>query len=161
MHSLGKTLLALALLHSVIQGQINSAKFSPQQVATNRLYLILCVFICFPPQTHLGIPIASGLAWMSAECMFIKLSWMGKTHMYWPPRVYVAFWIQESLAVKTKKGSTGTFLVVQQLRLCTPDAGVPGLIPGQGIRYHRPQLRVLMLQLKIPHAETNDLTCHN
>ena len=57
MHSLGKTLLALALLHSVIQGQINSAKFSPQQVATNRLYLILCVFICFPPQTHLGIPI--------------------------------------------------------------------------------------------------------
>ena len=42
--SLGKILLALALLHSIFQGQINSAKFSPQQVATNRLYLILCVF---------------------------------------------------------------------------------------------------------------------
>ena len=34
-----------------------------------------------------------------------------------------------------------------QLGLQDPNVGCPGLIPGQGTRYH-------MLQLKIPHAET-------
>ena len=29
-----------------------------------------------------------------------------------------------------------------------------GLIPGEGIRPHMPQLRVHKVQLKIPHAET-------
>ena len=29
---------------------------------------------------------------------------------------------------------SGTSLVVQWLRLCTPNAGHPGLIPGQGTR---------------------------
>ncbi|TEA31286.1 hypothetical protein DBR06_SOUSAS710034, partial [Sousa chinensis] len=38
------------------------------------------------------------------------------------------------------------------LRLHTPNAGGPGLIPGQGTRSHMPQLRVCMPQLKIPHA---------
>ena len=47
----------------------------------------------------------------------------------------------------------GTSLVVQWLRLCAPNAGGPGLIPGQGTISHIPQLRVRMLQLKkIPHA---------
>ena len=46
----------------------------------------------------------------------------------------------------------GTSLVVQWLRLCTPNAA--GLIPGQGTRSHKLQLRVHMLQLKIPHAAT-------
>ena len=41
----------------------------------------------------------------------------------------------------------GTSLVVQRLRLCAPNAGDPGLIPGQGVRSR-------MLQLKIPHATT-------
>ena len=42
------------------------------------------------------------------------------------------------------KGSTlGTSLVVQWLRLCAPNAGGPGLIPGQGTRS-------LMQQLKDP-----------
>ncbi|TEA34858.1 hypothetical protein DBR06_SOUSAS4310039, partial [Sousa chinensis] len=45
-------------------------------------------------------------------------------------------------------------LVVQWLRLCTPNAGGPGSIPGQRTRSHMPQLRVCMLQLKDP-------TCHN
>ena len=40
----------------------------------------------------------------------------------------------------------GTSLVVQWLRLCAPSAGGLGLIPGQGIRAHMPQLRVCMLQ---------------
>ena len=34
-----------------------------------------------------------------------------------------------------------TSLVVQWLRLCTPNAGGPGLIPGQGTRFNMPQLR--------------------
>ena len=41
-----------------------------------------------------------------------------------------------------------TSLVVQWVRLHAPNAGGPGLIPGQGTRSHMPQLRVLMLQLK-------------
>ncbi|TEA33121.1 hypothetical protein DBR06_SOUSAS24310008, partial [Sousa chinensis] len=36
-------------------------------------------------------------------------------------------------------------LVVQWLRLCAPNAGGPGSIPGQGTRSR-------MLQLKAPHA---------
>ena len=43
--------------------------------------------------------------------------------------------------------ATGTSLVVQWLRLHTPNAGDPGSIPGQGTRSHMPQL-------KIPHAAT-------
>ena len=36
----------------------------------------------------------------------------------------------------------GTSLVVQWLRLCTPNAGGLGLIHGQGTRFHIPQLRL-------------------
>ena len=39
----------------------------------------------------------------------------------------------------------GTSLLVQWLRLCTPNAGDLGSIPGQGTRSH-------MAQLKTPHA---------
>ena len=35
----------------------------------------------------------------------------------------------------------GTFLVVQWLRLCSPNEGGPGSIPGLGTRSHVPQLR--------------------
>ena len=42
--------------------------------------------------------------------------------------------------LKTKPQS-GTLLVTQQLRLCTPNAGSPGLIPHQGTRSDMPQLR--------------------
>ena len=51
---------------------------------------------------------------------------------------------------------TGTSLVVQWLRLHAPNAGGLGSIPGGGTRSHMPQLRVCMLQLKIPHAATED-----
>ena len=47
--------------------------------------------------------------------------------------------------------SPGTYLVVQWLRHCTPNAGGLGSIPGQGIRSP-------MLQLKIPCA-TNETWC--
>ncbi|TEA24199.1 hypothetical protein DBR06_SOUSAS17310001, partial [Sousa chinensis] len=54
-------------------------------------------------------------------------------------------------------------LVVQWLRLHTPNAGGPGSIPGQGTRSHMPQRqqRSRMVQLKIPRATTKDPTCHN
>ena len=45
-------------------------------------------------------------------------------------------------------------LVVQWLRLRAPNAGGPGLIPGQGIRSRIMQLRACMTQLKIPRAAT-------
>ena len=35
--------------------------------------------------------------------------------------------------------------MVQWLRCCTPNAGGPGLTPGQGIRYHMPQERSKIL----------------
>ena len=53
-----------------------------------------------------------------------------------------------------KISPVGTSLVVQWLRLCTPNSGGLGSIPGQGTRSHMPQLRVRMPQLKIPHAAT-------
>ena len=40
----------------------------------------------------------------------------------------------------TTSSPAGTSLVVQWLRLHTPNAEHLGLIPGQGIRYHRTQL---------------------
>ena len=50
----------------------------------------------------------------------------------------------------------GISLVVQWLRPHTPNAEVPGLIPGQEIRFHLPQW-------KIPHParKTEDATCCN
>ena len=44
--------------------------------------------------------------------------------------------------------------MVQWLRLCFPNEGGSGLFLGQGTRSHMLQLRVGMLQLKIPHAAT-------
>ena len=40
--------------------------------------------------------------------------------------------------------------MVQWLRLHAPNAGGLGSVPGEGTRSHMPQLRVRMLQLKIP-----------
>ena len=42
----------------------------------------------------------------------------------------------------------GTSLMIQWLRILTPNAGGLGSIPSQGTRSHMPQLRVCMLQLK-------------
>ena len=59
-----------------------------------------------------------------------------------------------------RRGDTGTSLVVQGVRLCAPDAGGPGSIPGRGTRSYtlQLQLRARMWQLKkIPHATTKIL----
>ena len=55
----------------------------------------------------------------------------------------------------------GTSLVVQWLRLHTPNAGGPGSIPGEGTRSHMLQLRVRMPQLKDPACGNEDPTCCN
>ena len=44
--------------------------------------------------------------------------------------------------------SLGTLLVVQWLRLWTPNIGDPGLIPGQGTGSHMLELRAHMLELR-------------
>ena len=61
------------------------------------------------------------------------------------------------------KSNKGTSLVVQWLRLPTPNARGPDLILGQGTRSHTSQLKVHTPQLKIPHAtlKIEDLTCYN
>ena len=43
---------------------------------------------------------------------------------------------------------------VQQLRLCTPNAGAMGSVPGRGTRSHTPKLRGHLQQLK-------DSACHS
>ena len=58
------------------------------------------------------------------------------------------------LNYKQKHGRTS--LVVQWLRLHAPNAGGSGSIPSQGTRSHVLQQSVHMLQLKIPHAETQN-----
>ena len=39
------------------------------------------------------------------------------------------------------KPVVGTSLVIQWLKLCAPNLGSLGSIPGQGTRFHMPQLR--------------------
>ena len=53
--------------------------------------------------------------------------------------------------------------MVQWLRLYSPNAGGPGLIPGQVTRSHMLQLKVRMPQLKEPYTatKTGDHVCHS
>lgn len=44
--------------------------------------------------------------------------------------------------------------MVHWLRFSAPGAGGPRFDPGWGTRSHKPQLRVCMPPLKIPHAKT-------
>ena len=49
-------------------------------------------------------------------------------------QVFICIWaVRNSLM---KNAAKGTSLAVQLLRLCTPNAGSPGSIPGQGTRFH-------------------------
>ena len=59
--------------------------------------------------------------------------------------------VEEMVCYSLRQGKSGTSLVVQGLRLCDPNAGVPGSTPDQGTRFHTSQLRVHMLHLKILH----------
>ena len=48
-----------------------------------------------------------------------------------------------------------TSLVVQWIRLCTPNAGGPGSIPDQGTRSH------MQAATKSLHGTTKEPVCHN
>ena len=52
----------------------------------------------------------------------------------------------DKLGITVEKDGQGTSLVIQWLRLCTPNAGGPGSIPAQGTRSSMPQLRARMRQ---------------
>ena len=62
-----------------------------------------------------------------------------------------SFWELGNLCLELtiKRRHLGTSLVVQWLRLHTPNAGGLGSIPGQGTRSHMLQLSVRILQPKI------------
>ena len=48
-----------------------------------------------------------------------------------------------------------TSLVVQSLRLCAPNAGGPGSVPGQGTRSHTAQLKFLHAATKTQRSQIN------
>lgn len=50
----------------------------------------------------------------------------------------------------------GTSLVAQWLRLCAPNAGGPGSIPGQGTRCHTSQLKMSHAATKTQRGQTNN-----
>ena len=62
--------------------------------------------------------------------------------------------VRFSKVVILKMWSLGTSLVVQWVRLCAPNAGGPGSIPGQGTRSH------VHAATKSPYA-TNESACCN
>ena len=51
--------------------------------------------------------------------------------------------------------SFGTSLVAQWLKLHSPNAGGPDPIPGQGIRSHMPQLKILHVAAKTWCSQIN------
>ena len=55
----------------------------------------------------------------------------------------------------SRMASQGTSLVIQWLRLCTPNTGGLGSIPGQGTRSHKPQLKSLHAMTATWHCQTN------
>ena len=66
---------------------------------------------------------------------------------FWPHHVDCGI-----LVFRPGLAPVGTSLVVQWLRLHSPNAGGLSSIPGQGTRSHTLQLRVWVPQLKIPCA---------
>ena len=80
---------------------------------------------------------------------YILLKFNSKMHL--PDGCHNSFPIQSG---SSRIFCMGTSLVVQWLRLCTPNAGGPGSVPGQGTRSHMPQLKILHAATKIPHATT-------
>ena len=57
--------------------------------------------------------------------------------------------------VMLKGQKSRTCLVVQWLRLRAPNAGNPGLIPGQGTRFHLQQLKILHATIKTNCSQIN------
>ena len=110
--------------------------------------------------------------WATSLSLFTFLHW---TRKWQPTPVFLPgeSWGRRSLVGcrlwgRTESDTTevtaaaAAALVVQRLRLCTPNAGGPSSIPGQESRSYMLQQRVRMLQLKILSAarKTEDPVCH-
>ena len=63
------------------------------------------------------------------------------------------FQLLSALLTFIRSALCGTPLVVQWLRVQAPKARTLGLIPGQGTRFHMPQLRIHMPQLRLSAAK--------
>ena len=80
----------------------------------------------------------------------------GSRNVFWDPALEVTFCHFHSILLVTQSSPDwmwqetiqGTSLVVQWLRLCAPNAGGPGSIPGQGTRSCTWQRRSRVLQLR-------------
>ena len=66
----------------------------------------------------------------------------------------LCFGVPKKISVGGEKRIPGTSLTVEWLRLQASNGRGSGSIPGQGTRFHMPQLRAHMSQLKIPRAAT-------
>ena len=80
---------------------------------------------------------------VGCHCLLRDIRGKGKGNSCFKPYIFRP----PPTTVISQEGTTGISLVVQWLRLCSPNAGGLGLIPGQGTRSHRLQLRVLTSQL--------------
>ena len=69
------------------------------------------------------------------------VTWKNLTLLFQKLKYFTVLGISIHNDVNSKTESTGTSLVVQWLRLCAPNAGGVGLIPGLGTRFHMPQLK--------------------
>ena len=63
--------------------------------------------------------------------------------------------------IEDLKDGVGASLVVQRLRLCAPNAGSLGLIPGCGTRSCMLQLTIPHATMKILHTGNKDPVCLN
>ena len=93
---------------------------------------------------------ASPFAIMPASSPYPCWEYFSFPSIPWTSFSYFSIKIQ----LRKKNSAEGTSLMVQWLRLLTPNAGSPGSVPGQGTRSRMPKLRVRMPQLKILHAAT-------
>ena len=89
----------------------------------------------------------SSLNWFLASLVKGRLTWLVILFINQNVSNSTFFFFQFAKAKLTKAAfkdqriTIGTSLVVQWLRLCTSNAGDPGLNPGQGTRSHTSQLR--------------------
>ena len=111
-----------------------------------------CQLICWEKMIKLDHHLLTIVAVNSAEKLQEVLEQVGESLM----RVGVLSWCQIVYLPREKGATLGTSLVVQWLRLWTPNAVGLGSIPGQGTRSHMPYLRGHMPQRrqKIWYATT-------
>ena len=85
--------------------------------------------------------------------------WVGFPVLY-SKSILVIYFTYNNVTVALKKGIIqGTSLMAQWLKRHAPSVGGPGLIPGQGTRYHMQQQRskILHTSIKTPCSQINKI----